>query len=68
MAHMRTQRMIGGKWFAVCERCGKIVRRDKPLLGGVHFCVTEEEERHPAYPAWVAARCERSVRELMDVE
>lgn len=36
-------RIVGGKLMEVCPMCGKIVRIDKPLLGSMHFCVTEEE-------------------------
>lgn len=37
-------RMVGGKLRGVCHGCGQIVRVDKPLLGGLHICTTEEEQ------------------------
>lgn len=38
-------KIVGNKLMAVCGNCGKIVRADKPFLGGAHFCSTEEERR-----------------------
>lgn len=36
---------LAGKLYEVCATCGQIVRFDKPLLGSLHICVTEEEAR-----------------------
>ena len=30
--------MSGGKVYAICPNCGKLVQLNKPLLGGLHFC------------------------------
>lgn len=29
----------GGRMYGVCAECASIVRVDKPLIGGWHFCV-----------------------------
>ena len=29
----------GGKTWTVCEKCGKVVRVDKPIFGSLHLCV-----------------------------
>lgn len=29
---------VGGRLLARCQRCGSIVRVDKPVLGGIHLC------------------------------
>jgi hypothetical protein len=29
---------INGKLYGVCDRCGCIVRIDKPILGALHIC------------------------------
>lgn len=33
--------LIGGKWWGVCDRCGRLVRIDKPILGSLHWCVPD---------------------------
>ena len=33
-----------GKRFATCQKCGKVVRLNKPLIGDLHLC-SEEVER-----------------------
>lgn len=38
-------KIIGGKLMAVCPNCSKIIRLDKPILGSLHACTTEEEQR-----------------------
>jgi len=30
--------IVGNKLMAQCGNCGKIVRIDKPLFGGLHIC------------------------------
>ena len=32
-----------GRLWVVCRECGKLIRYDKPILGSLHFCLTEEE-------------------------
>ena len=34
---------VGNKVFGVCAWCEKLVRADKPIVGGLHICLTEEE-------------------------
>lgn len=29
---------IGGKVFVMCNKCRKLVRIDKPILGSIHLC------------------------------
>lgn len=38
-------KQIGNSLYDVCPRCAKLVRLNKPLLGGIHVCVTDEEEQ-----------------------
>jgi hypothetical protein len=33
----------GHHCYEVCGVCGKLVRLNKPLLGSLHICLTEEE-------------------------
>jgi hypothetical protein len=30
--------------YVVCKTCGKIVRINKPILGSLHFCLSDEDE------------------------
>jgi hypothetical protein len=30
--------MRDGKIYAVCAKCSSVVRVDKPIFGGMHFC------------------------------
>jgi len=32
-----------GRLWVVCRECNKLIRYDKPILGSLHFCLTEEE-------------------------
>ena len=34
---------LHGKLYAVCGKCQKLVRLDKPIFGGLHICEGEEE-------------------------
>lgn len=34
---------INGKLMALCQDCHKYVRLDKPFIGSLHVCVTDEE-------------------------
>jgi hypothetical protein len=34
---------VGGKLYRWCGHCENLVRVNKPLLGGLHFCLTDEE-------------------------
>ena len=38
-------RALNGKLYTVCENCGSIIRLNKPIVGGLHFCYTDEELR-----------------------
>lgn len=40
IAQMRAGKIVemNGRWYTVCQRCKKVVRVDKPLLGSLHFC------------------------------
>lgn len=29
---------IGKKWYGICAKCSCVVRINKPILGGLHFC------------------------------
>lgn len=31
-----------GKRYGLCKNCKQIIRLDKPLFGGLHFCDAEE--------------------------
>ena len=35
--------IVGNQLLAVCDYCDKLVRLNKPILGDLHFCLTEEE-------------------------
>ena len=35
--------LVGKKLFTLCRTCGKIVRVNKPIVGGLHVC--EEDPR-----------------------
>lgn len=30
--------VVGGKWYGRCANCGGVVRINKPIIGGLHFC------------------------------
>jgi hypothetical protein len=30
--------VVGHKLFGVCQKCGSIVRLDKPIFGSYHLC------------------------------
>ena len=36
--------VVGGKIYAYCHWCGKMVRLNKLILGSLHICLTEEEK------------------------
>lgn len=55
-------RIVGNKLMAVCSNCGKIVRADKPILGGTHICTTEEEQK--LYAAEIHSRVAKAKAEL----
>ena len=39
--------VVGNKLMTRCTDCGKFVRMDKRILGGLHFCVeVEPQQRH----------------------
>jgi hypothetical protein len=59
-------RIINGKIYAVCYGCGKIIRVNKPLIGSVHFCTTEEEKNE--YPNVIKYRALMSEKELEDAK
>ncbi len=35
--------VVGGKIYAQCKWCHKIIRINKPFFGSFHICLTEEE-------------------------
>lgn len=35
--------VVNGKWYINCGICGEVVRFDKPILGSMHFCISEDE-------------------------
>lgn len=35
--------IAGGKLYDTCRMCGQLVRLNKPIFGGLHFCLTDEE-------------------------
>ena len=37
--------IAGNKLYAICPMCQALVRVNKPILGDLHFCLTEEEIR-----------------------
>lgn len=36
--------VAGNKIYGICLDCGKLVRINKPIIGSVHICLTEEEK------------------------
>jgi hypothetical protein len=40
---MRGLIVAGGKLYAQCPDCGKLVRVNKPILGSLHICLSPEE-------------------------
>lgn len=32
------------KYYAICSKCKKLVRLNKPLFGSVHFCTYDGKE------------------------
>jgi hypothetical protein len=32
---------LDGKYFAVCEKCRRLVRVDKPIIGSLHICTPQ---------------------------
>ena len=38
-------KIVGGKLMSVCSGCAKIIRLDKPILGSLHICTTDDERR-----------------------
>ena len=36
--------IVGGKIYARCSACGKIVRINKPIIGDIHVCVSPKED------------------------
>lgn len=39
-----------GKLYAVCPDCGQLVRINKPIIGSLHVCLSEEERRQGVAP------------------
>ena len=35
--------VVGNKLMSVCGTCNKIIRVDKPVLGSLHICLSDEE-------------------------
>jgi hypothetical protein len=35
--------IVGGSIYCECLDCGKLVRVNKPILGSLHFCLSDEE-------------------------
>lgn len=35
--------VVGGKMYRRCSMCGTVVRINKPLVGDLHLCLTDEE-------------------------
>lgn len=35
--------IVGNKLMGICGECGNLIRLDKPILGSIHFCLTQEE-------------------------
>jgi hypothetical protein len=38
---------VGNKVMAICPKCGKLVRLDKPILGSMHVCAETESAPLP---------------------
>lgn len=38
--------VTNGKIYDYCSDCGRLVRLNKPILGSLHICLTEEEKRY----------------------
>jgi len=36
--------VVGNKLYGKCIWCGKGIRINKPILGSLHLCLTEEEK------------------------
>lgn len=41
---------MGRRVYGRCYDCGELVRVDKPLLGSLHLCVTDEEAERRRQP------------------
>lgn len=37
-------KIIGSKLYAVCERCGNVIRVNKPIIGALHLCDYSDED------------------------
>ena len=42
--------IINGKMLSICPICSNIIRLNKPLLGDIHLCLTDEEIRQRSRP------------------
>jgi hypothetical protein len=58
--------VIGRKVYRVCGDCGEIVRWNKPLIGSLHFCTTDEERKQ--YPQQIRARAAFNLAALTNVK
>jgi hypothetical protein len=38
-------RVIGRSIYEVCGTCGSIIRLNKPIIGSLHICLSEEDMR-----------------------
>jgi hypothetical protein len=48
---MENIKFVNGKLYGVCDNCGEIVRINKPIIGSLHLCRSEEERAELAkYP------------------
>lgn len=35
--------VVGNQLYTQCGACGKVIRLNKPILGSLHICLTDEE-------------------------
>jgi len=43
----------GGAIYVICDECGKTVRWNKPILGGMHLCLSDEEKAMKRRAEWM---------------
>jgi len=58
---------INGKIYEVCGVCGEIIRWDKPIIGSMHICLSDERklcETQQQFKDWQANRVKKSMQQL----
>jgi ribosomal protein S14 len=47
--------VVGGKIYARCPECGRLVRLNKPVIGSIHYCPQDFKE--PASAGDAGGKC-----------